>query len=435
MGYKNKLTSLFFILLTNTLLSQNITLKYVGNTDEEINMQYFLDNIILKHPKIKLDNRILSFNSSKATTFFCNDIFRRTFIFAEPNDSILFNLDEHRLIHYYSNTNKYRKTESEYINECYIKYGAIEIENSKKILNIVCQEFDLSRYIDNKYIKEQELLEDYYKKDKVSKLFYNHFKNIFWCLKVHNSIDNDLINAVSEIENSFKRSKELMNLVQYRELIYDYNLKIYNKINPNPDLFTKLQFIQKKEYLPEIKNFLLFKTMANYIEENPEVTKIDKNAVAFFKNNCKNSKYIKLIDKELQPSIIPLIIDEIVKKNKGKLVLIDFWASWCAPCRAEFPSEKKLMEKHPEMAFIFFSIDGGSEDWQKAMDSYPDMLNKDNSFLLTRKNHLEIIDKLKLNTIPRYLLFDKEGKVITVNAPRPSSNDIETLINEYSLSK
>ena len=87
------------------------------------------------------------------------------------------------------------------------------------------------------------------------------------------------------------------------------------------------------------------------------------------------------------------------------------------------------------MAFIFFSIDSESKDWQKAMDNYPDMLNKNNSFLLSRKEHLEMIDKLKLNTIPRYLLFDKEGKVITVDAPRPSGNDIENLINDYSGTK
>jgi len=87
------------------------------------------------------------------------------------------------------------------------------------------------------------------------------------------------------------------------------------------------------------------------------------------------------------------------------------------------------------MAFIFFSIDSESKEWKKATDNYPDMLNKNNSFLLTRKEHLEMIDKLKLNTIPRYLLFDKEGKVITVDAPRPSSNDIENLINYYSGTK
>ena len=427
--------TLYCILLANTLSGQNITLKYVGNADEEIHMEYFSDNIILHQPVIKSNNSIISFKTTANTALFCNDIFRRTFIFAEPNDSIFFNLDENLLIHYYSNTNKYRKTESDYINECYTKYGAIETESSKKILNIVCQEFNLTKYIDNKYIQEQKLLDEYYKNDKVSKPFYDYFKKLFWCLTVHNAIDYDLKNATLEIKNSYKRSNDLMGLHQYRELLFNYNLKTYNKINPNPDLLSKLQFITKQGYLPEIRNFLLYKSVASHIEENPDITKIDNKAVNFFKANCKNAKYSKLINKQLQPSVIPPIIDEIVKKNKGKLVLIDFWASWCAPCRAEFPAEKRLMQKHPEMAFIFFSIDSESKDWQKAMDNYPDMLNKNNSFLLSRKEHLEMIDKLKLNTIPRYLLFDKEGKVITVDAPRPSSNDIENLINDYSGTK
>ena len=124
--------TLYCILLANTLSGQNITLKYVGNADEEIHMEYFSDNIILHQPVIKSNNSIISFKTTANTALFCNDIFRRTFIFAEPNDSIFFNLDGNRLIHYYSNTNKYRKTESDYINECYTKYGAIETESPKK---------------------------------------------------------------------------------------------------------------------------------------------------------------------------------------------------------------------------------------------------------------------------------------------------------------
>ena len=60
-------------------------------------------------------------------------------------------------------------------------------------------------------------------------------------------------------------------------------------------------------------------------------------------------------------------IQDILGKYSGQLVLIDFWASYCMPCLAEFPSEEKLMQKYPNMAFIYFSTDFNNERWQMSV--------------------------------------------------------------------
>lgn len=101
------------------------------------------------------------------------------------------------------------------------------------------------------------------------------------------------------------------------------------------------------------------------------------------------------------------------------------------PCREEFPSEKKLMKKYPNVAFVFLSIDKSKAAWQKAMSQYQDILTKENSFLLINSDKDTLLKKINLSTIPRFVLFGKDGKIISLNAPRPSSTSIEKLLDDH----
>tara|TARA_R110002073_G_scaffold108336_5_gene243509 strand:+ start:90211 stop:91623 length:1413 start_codon:yes stop_codon:yes gene_type:complete len=138
----------------------------------------------------------------------------------------------------------------------------------------------------------------------------------------------------------------------------------------------------------------------------------------------KKANTVKLIDTDNNSTSLASILE----KNKGKVIYIDFWASWCAPCRASFPYYKDLKAayKNKSVAFIFISTDKDAKKWKKA--ELKEGLT--NSSLATNYPEAQFYQALNLKSIPRYLVFDKSGKLAHHSAPGPGSDEIRSLINE-----
>ena len=100
---------------------------------------------------------------------------------------------------------------------------------------------------------------------------------------------------------------------------------------------------------------------------------------------------------------------------KNKVVLVEFWASWCMPCRQSIPNVIRLYKKYKSKGFEVFSIsiDVNKADWLAAVqyDKIPYMQVNDkmgwNSLVATAYN---------VNAIPSTFLLDKTGKIIAINA-------------------
>lgn len=122
---------------------------------------------------------------------------------------------------------------------------------------------------------------------------------------------------------------------------------------------------------------------------------------------------------------------DVMARHKGRLILIDFWASWCIPCRAEMPYAAALKEKYSEksVSFLYISIDEDTENWLKAVAQ--EKLDKNNSYLLLHRDNAPFAKQYNISSIPRYMLFDKEGKVLMADAPRPSDTALINAIDRF----
>ena len=126
---------------------------------------------------------------------------------------------------------------------------------------------------------------------------------------------------------------------------------------------------------PNIKNLVVIKKPKVYV------------SVIF---TDKNQKEINLVD------------------YKGKLVVLNFWATWCAPCREEMPSLDKLQSDNRLENLMVFPINIGQEDLSKSEIFFKELniQNLDIYFDST----VTLAKKFTLRGVPTTILFDKEGQ-------------------------
>jgi thiol-disulfide isomerase/thioredoxin len=105
---------------------------------------------------------------------------------------------------------------------------------------------------------------------------------------------------------------------------------------------------------------------------------------------------------------------------KGKYVYIDLWATWCNPCRKEFPFLKELEQKFEGAAITFLglSVDGSREKWESMVRS--GALSGVQLYLGPRT---EFQKSYNIEGIPRFILLDRDGVIINPEMTRPSSDD------------
>ena len=117
------------------------------------------------------------------------------------------------------------------------------------------------------------------------------------------------------------------------------------------------------------------------------------------------------------------IVDFKEITTKNKVTYIDFWASWCGPCKGEMPSSQALREEYAAKGvnFVYISLDEDKDAWASANKNF--VLPDGHSFVLPNPSSSEIPTKFNISSIPRYILMDANGNVVDDNAPRPSETE------------
>ncbi len=104
-----------------------------------------------------------------------------------------------------------------------------------------------------------------------------------------------------------------------------------------------------------------------------------------------------------------------LSSTRGKVVLVDFWAAWCPPCREENPNLVKLYDMYHSSGFIIYqvSLDISMEEWTEAIKN--DRLGRWLHVSDLKYRDSEVVKAFGLTGIPYNLLIDRDGKVIEAN--------------------
>jgi thiol-disulfide isomerase/thioredoxin len=92
---------------------------------------------------------------------------------------------------------------------------------------------------------------------------------------------------------------------------------------------------------------------------------------------------------------------------KGKVVLVDFWASWCDPCKESFPVMEELQKQYQERGLLIVAVN--VDESRSDMD---DFLKKHKaSFVVVRDAKHKLVEQTGIATMPSAFLIDRDGKV------------------------
>lgn len=156
-------------------------------------------------------------------------------------------------------------------------------------------------------------------------------------------------------------------------------------------------------------------------------------SVAEYANSIKKtfSEKMKIAPGEIAPAIVGQTTDGktvTLESFRGSLVYVDFWATWCGPCRGELPYLETLQDdyKGKNIVFISLSVDDDEDAWLKMVKE-----KKMKGVQLHAKGawNSDAAKGYQVKAIPTFVLISADGHLITPAAPRPSDEAVRALFD------
>ncbi len=264
------------------------------------------------------------------------------------------------------------KTEGSADTKLYIDFNTFAMDNRKK-LNILKQKQDSIQGVFQFYVNQNK---DPRKADSLSKVLEPGFNKLSAeTMVLLKDADNYAASFIDKNPTSFANLAALQ-LMSDKEASFPY--------------FEKVSESMKKKF-PDQKNL---KAFYDYVDK---MKRLNVGSLA---------PEIKLSSPEGKEIALSSL--------RGKIVLVDFWASWCGPCRKENPNVKKIYEEYHSKGFEVFSVslDKDKKAWTKAI--------ADDKLSWTHVSDLgywqsSVVPLYDIKGIPMTVLLDKEGRIVAKN--------------------
>ena len=288
--------------------------------------------------------------------------------------------------------------------------------NKENIVHLIAKDwgndneilFDFDNYFEGVSLsdfKRPELLSnDYFRRGLIEfiRYFFVHNESITF------SMDN-FEKEKKFIEKHFEG--DLMDFA-VTSLFYDYHQKGLGQGEAERPIL--------KSRLSEEKSRVKDSTLIEVLDRLDE--KLSILGSPFFKSEVKD-EFVSLTGDTLS-------VNSMLNKTPNKIIYVDYWASWCGPCRRLMPATRKLKEhyKNQEVVFVYLSIDEDKNKWLKASRNEK-IDNYEHNYLIINHNATNLDNKLKILSITRYLIYDKKGRLVNHDAPNPETFEIKVVLN------
>lgn len=141
--------------------------------------------------------------------------------------------------------------------------------------------------------------------------------------------------------------------------------------------------------------------------------------IAFISFSCSQAQKTAFSKEALSEKLLAtdgsqVTFKNILKKYKGKTLVIEVWASWCGDCVKAMPKLKELQANNSDVSYLFISADKTADKWKSGIEKHE--LNKGDHYMMNDGMKGLFGKAIDLDWIPRYIVVDKTGKIVLYRA-------------------